>query len=284
MREIFNRKISFLILTIVLLNVLAWTAVFQCPSGLLEVNYFAIGQGDSIFIQTPGRQQILIDGGPDDTVLKKLEGEMPFWDRSLDLLVLTHPEQDHISGLIEVLDHYRVDYVLWNGIDGSTVRYRKWKEALEKENCKQVIAKEGQEIKLTGGTLKVLYPFRNLWEEYYERSNDVSVVTQLQFGENEFLFSGDISKKMERQISEKDIKSKVLKVAHHGSKTSSSEKFLEAVNPQLGIITVGENDFGHPHFQTLSALEKYDIKVLRTDQDGDIKILSDQNNYKVLTE
>ncbi len=98
---------------------------------------------------------------------------MPFWDRSIDLLILTHPESDHISGLLEVLDHYQVKYVMWNGIDGSTARYHKWKEALEKENCKQIIAEEGQELKLTGGTMKVLYPFRNLWNEYYKRSNDV---------------------------------------------------------------------------------------------------------------
>lgn len=278
-----KNKILILILFLILLNILAWTAVFQCPSGLLEVNYLAIGQGDSIFIETPGRQQILIDGGPDDTVLKKLNKEMPFWDRHIDLLVLTHPESDHISGLLEVLDHYQVEYVLWNGIDGSTVRYHKWKEALDEENCKQIIAEEGQELKLTGGTMKVLYPFRNLWNEYYKRSNDVSVVTKLKHGDNSFLFTGDISKKIERQISKKEIKSDVLKVAHHGSKTSTSDEFLKAVKPELGIITVGENDFGHPHFETLSSLEKYDIKVLRTDQDGDIKILSDENKFRIST-
>lgn len=278
-----KNKVIILIVGLILLNVLAWTAVFQCPSGLLEVNYFDVGQGDSIFIQTPGQQQILIDGGPDDTVLKKLNEEMPFWDRSIDLLILTHPESDHISGLLEVLDRYQVKYVMWNGIDGSTARYHKWKKALKKEGCKQIIAKEGQELKLTGGTMKVLYPFRDLWGENYKRSNDVSVVMKLEHGDNGFLFVGDISKKIERQISKKKVEADVLKVAHHGSKTSSSDNFLKAVDPNLGIITVGENDFGHPHFETLSSLKKYDIKVLRTDQTGDIKILSDKNKFKVLT-
>lgn len=285
MKKTFHKsKISFLILALILINVLAWIAVFQCPSGLFEVSFFDVGQGDSVFIQTPGRQQILIDGGPDDTVLKKLNEEMPFWDRSIDLLILTHPESDHISGLLEVLDHYQVKYVMWNGIDGDTARYHKWKQALEEEGCAQIIAQRGQLIELAGGNFKVLYPFRNLWGEYYKRSNDVSVVTKLQFGENDFLFSGDISKKIERLLVKRsNLRSEILKVAHHGSKTSSSEEFLRKVDPRLGVITVGENDFGHPHFETLSALEKYDIKVLRTDRDGDVKILSDQDQYKVLT-
>ncbi|MEF8847113.1 MAG: ComEC/Rec2 family competence protein [Candidatus Paceibacterota bacterium] len=278
-----KNKILFLLLGLILLNLLAWTAVFQSPSGFLEVNFFDVGQGDSIFIQTPGRQQILIDGGPNDSVLKKLNKEMPFWDRSIDLLILTHPESDHISGLLEVLDHYEIKYVMWNGIDGNTARYSKWKEALQKEGCQQIIAKEGQELKLTGGTMEVVYPFRNLWNEHYKRSNDVSVVTRLNYGENEFLFAGDISKKIEKQVSEKRVRADVLKVAHHGSKTSSSDELLKAVDPEVGIITVGENDFGHPHFETLFSLEKYGIKVLRTDQDGDIKILSDKNKFKILT-
>jgi len=278
-----NNKILFLLSLLFLLNLLAWAAVSQCPSGFLEVNYFAIGQGDSIFIETPVRQQILIDGGPDNTVLKKLNKEMPFWDRSLDLVILTHPERDHISGLIKVLDRYQVEYVMWNGIESDTVLYQKWKQALKEEGCQQIIAEDNQVIKLSGSSLEVLYPFRNLWGESYKRSNDVSVVTKLVYGKNKFLFTGDVSKKIERQLADKNIESDVLKLSHHGSKTSTSEKLLKSVNPSLGIITVGENDFGHPHFETLSALEKYDIKVLRTDQDGDIKIMSDRNNLKVST-
>ena len=159
----FSKKIISVFLGLILINVLLWVAVFQCSPGLLEVNYFAVGQGDSIFIETPARQQILIDGGANDKVLKKLNEEMPFWDRSLDLVILTHPEQDHISGLLHVLERYQVDYVMWSGIEGKTVRYNKWKETLKKRDSKQIIAQDDQRVALGEASLEVLYPFRNLW-------------------------------------------------------------------------------------------------------------------------
>lgn len=277
-----NNKILILLLGLVFLNALAWTGILQLSPGGLEIVFFSVGQGDSIFIQTPTRQQILIDGGPDNTVLRKLNEEMPFWDRSLDLVILTHPERDHISGLTEVLNRYRVDNVMWTGIEGATVRYEKWKKALSEEN--QIIARSGQEILLSEGNLKVLHPPRSLYEERYQRSNKTSIVTKLNFGRNDFLFTGDIPKRVERGLLFEDIEVKVFKVAHHGSKTSSSEEFLKKVEPELGIISVGsENNFGHPHSEVLSRLSKYDIKTLRTDQDGDIKIISDQEKYKILT-
>ena len=270
------------------LNILAWIAVYDLSKpAFLEVIFFDIGQGDAGFIETPSYHQILIDGGPDSTILEKLSKEMPFWDRSIDLIILTHPERDHLIGLIEVLKKYKVENILWTGIVRDTAEYKEWKKLIEEEGAKIVLAKSGQKILWRSDLhnyMEVLYPFENLDGKVFKDSNNTSIISKLVFGKNSFLFTGDAYKDVEGKLINKkaEIDSDVLKIAHHGSKTSSSEEFIKAVSPEIAVISVGrENKYGHPNQEVLELLEKYGIRVLRTDLDGDIKIISDGKNYEV---
>jgi competence protein ComEC len=282
-----NEKFALFILGFLFLaNFFAWIVVFDLKSHkFLEVNFFDVGQGDAIFIETPTRHQILIDGGPSPKIIEKLAREIQFWDRSIDLIILTHPEKDHITGLLEVLKRYKVENILWTGIVRDIPEYREWLNLIEKEKANVKIAKAGQKIscKNCQWKIEVFYPFESLEGKEFEDSNNTSIVSKLIFGNSSFLFTGDIYKDVEENLALTpfDLNSNVLKVAHHGSKTSSSEKFLEKVLPEVAVISVGENKYGHPNKETLKILEKYGIRVLRTDREGDIKVFSDGNALKI---
>ena len=282
------KEIAFFLLGIlVLLNIITWAFVSDLSSSLLKVNFFDVGQGDAIFIETPTSHQILIDGGPSPTILEKLGQEMPFWDRTLDLVILTHPEHDHISGLLEVLKRYEVDFILWTGIKRDTAEYAQWMNLLKEESVSVKIAQRGQKILWSSegdNFMEILFPFENLEGEEVSNTNNTSVITKLNFGQNSFLFTGDAYQSVERKISntEKDLTSDVLKVGHHGSKTSTAPDFLEKVKPQFAVISVGQdNKYDHPHPETLETLSEYGIRVLRTDQLGDIKIISDGSSINL---
>ncbi len=269
---------------LLLLNIFAWQEVFDLiKTDNLKVNFLDVGQGDSIFIETPQMHQILIDGGPNSTVLEKLQNLMPLADRTIDLVILTHPEKDHMQGLIEVLQRYRVNYILWTGVVRDTAEYQKWIESLIKEQergAKIITDYASKSIKAGNVSIDILYPVVNLSGKELKDSNDSSIVFRLVFNENEFLFTGDISSQAEKDIVSKEfnLQSDVLKVSHHGSKYSTSAGFLEKVKPEIAVISVGKNSYGHPTAETLQRLENFGIHTLRTDLDGDIEIVSDGNN------
>jgi len=298
-----NKKFLFSILGfLVISNLIAWLVVFDlAKTQFLEVNFFDVGQGDAIFIETPSRQQILIDGGPSSVILEKLSKEMPFWDRNIDLIILTHPEYDHLSGLNEVLRKYRVQNILWTGIVRDTAEYKEWLKLIHEDSnpptalprltrapkAKISIAMSEKKIIMSPGlVMNILYPLENLEGKEFEDSNNTSIVSKLVFGKNSFLFTGDAYKDVEGELLLNQVKqqldSDILKVAHHGSKTSTSEEFLKEVSPEIAVISVGrENKYGHPHPEVLENLAKYGIKVLRTDLNGDIKIISDGKKYAI---
>ncbi|MDO8663688.1 MAG: ComEC/Rec2 family competence protein [Candidatus Wildermuthbacteria bacterium] len=269
------------------LNFFAWLAVYDFSRHqLLEVNFFDVGQGDSAFIETPKGRQILIDGGPSSAILEKLSKEMPFWDRTIDLVILTHPEKDHMSGLLDVLKRYKVENILWTGVVRDTAEYKEWEKLIKEEGARIIIAKASQKIIIARSVLAILYPLDNLEGKVFKDSNNTSIVIKLSFGENNFLFTGDALKLVEKEIIGRglDIKSDVLKIGHHGSKTSSGEEFIEQVSPAIAVISAGRNNsYGHPHQEVLDTLNKYGITVLRTDQNGDIKIISNGDNFKLIT-
>ena len=271
------------------LNILAWLAVYDLNKPqLLEVNFFDVGQGEAIFIETPSRHQILIDGGPSSLILEKLAESLPFWDRTIDLIILTHPEHDHLAGLIEVLKRYKVENILWTGVLRDTAEYKEWVKLIKDEGAKIKIAQASQRINLStyevNRYIDILYPFENLEGQEFKNSNNTSIVAKLNLGENSFLFTGDAYKSVEKKLVDKetDLASDVLKVGHHGSKTSNSEEFIEKVSPEIAVISVGkDNPYHHPHQETLDTLEKYGIKILRTDLNSDIKILCDSQSLKL---
>jgi competence protein ComEC len=265
---------------------LIWLAVFtQVQANLLEITFFDVGQGEAIFVETPQGHQILIDGGSDATILEKLGQAMPFYDQSIDLIILTHPEADHLSGLVEVLRYYQVGQILENGIQRNTPEYQEWMKLIQKKEIPLKIAQAGQVVHLGPGVnLRILWPDQRLVQSEARKVNNVSIVAQLIYGQSEFLLTGDIEKQIELRLINQglNLESDVLKIGHHGSKTSSSQIFLEAVNPKIAVISVGKNSYGHPHQEVLERLKK--IKVYQTDKDGDVEIITDGMIIEARTE
>lgn len=242
----------------------------------VRVTFFDIGQGDSILVQTPTQQTILIDGGPDRSILGKLGRALPFYVRSLDMIVLTHPHADHINGLNEVLRRYDVQYIVYTDVAYDAPEYDEWQRLVAESNSTVVIAEAGQQFSFGDVTLDVLYPVADISGETFDDVNDSSVVTRLEYQDTSFLFTGDASVSVEEELladTAITLDSDYLKVGHHGSRYSSSVDFLAAVSPDYAIIQSGVgNSFGHPHEITLRKLKAVGSHVLRTDEMGDIVI------------
>jgi competence protein ComEC len=264
-------------------NVLVWSEIIFFSQQLLKVTFFDVGQGDSILIETPERHLILIDGGPDKAILEKIDQIIPFWRRHIDLIILTHPHADHLYGLIEVMDNYKVDQIIWSGVDCSDSLCQIWQKKINERKNLVTIAQAGQRIKSESAYLDVLYPIESCFRYLPDDHNDFSIVLKLNYGQHEFLLTGDITAKGEEEMIStwRDyLDSDILKVAHHGSQSSSQDDFLDWVEPEVAIIQVGANNsYGHPADETLGRLEKRSIIVWRTDQHGDIKIISNGLNY-----
>ena len=282
------KKIAYIVLGILFLTaILIWLAVFSLENQKLEIIFFDIGQGDSILINAKNNQQILIDGGPNDFVVDKLGKTLPFYDKKIELIILTHPDKDHISGLVEVVKRYKVDKILTTGIECSTEVCQILSEQIQKKKIPIKIAQAGQTISIGDNIfLGILNPLENLSGENVKNKNDTSIVAKLIVGENSVLLTGDITSKAEKKLTENNfnLQSDFLKIAHHGSKYSTSENFLEMVSPEMAIISVGKNSWSMPTKEVLEKLDKEKIKVYRTDIDGDIRIIFSGNNFNAKIE
>jgi len=274
----------FVVVALAVAAILVWSAVFaKAEGGLLEVHFLDVGQGKAIFIEEPAGSQILIDGGPDNSVLQKLSEAMPFYDRDIDLLILTHPDADHINGLIEVLKRYSIGRIMETGIADASANYGIWHNLIKEKNIPLIVARAGQEIKIGDGfSLEILFPNQSLAGQSFKNTNSSSIVARLIYGKNSFLFTGDAEEPTEAYLVGSGVKvdSDILDVGHHGSKNSTSQEFLGAVSPQEAVIQVGANNrYGHPSQETLERLKG--VKILRTDLCGDITFLSDGQKYQV---
>ena len=267
-----------------LMGILAWFAVLQFPDDKLHVTFLDVGQGDAIFVETPDGAQILIDGGPaGSTLLAELGRQMPFWDRTLDLVVLTHPDEDHLTGLIPALERYKVGAVVQWDPSAETDLIDAWGMALDAEGAVLIRGEIGTHMELSDDvTLDILHPGPDTVEA---KANNRSVTMRLTYHDVAFLLPGDIEAVVERKLvrSGTYLRSTVLKVPHHGSKTSSCRDFLQAVDPQVAVISVGQdNDFGHPSDDVLERLEG--ALVYRTDENGTVTITSDGHRLWIETE
>lgn len=250
---------------------------FQTHSPYLQVHFLDVGQGDAALIETPSGKQVLIDGGPDSTVLSRLSAKMGFFDRSIDVVVGTHPDKDHIGGLIDVLKRYTVSKILTTenkGDTGTSQMYNKLKKA---EGAEVVYVRRGQKIILDASTtMKILFPDS---DPTNMESNMSSIVLQLTYGSSTFMFTGDSPKNIEEYLVSIDgdaLRSNVLKLGHHGSRTSSSEKYIDTVKPQFAIVSAGKNNkYGHPHVEVTDMLFNKRIPILETSKEGTITMLSD---------
>jgi competence protein ComEC len=270
---------------------LVWLAVIVAPPKQLEVSFLDVKQGDAILAQTPNGQQILIDGGPDPReVSLKLGQKFPFWDKSIDVVVLTHPHDDHLVGLIEVLRRYEVGQVLEPKLDYTSPAYSEWHKLVAEKNIKHIWAQAGQYIELGDGIrMQVLNPQAELFEGTASDIDNNGVVLRLVKDEVSFLLTADIHDEAEWKLlyQGRELRSTVLKVGHHGGRDSTSAQFLAVVDPEIAVISVGENNpFGHPHEETLARLEKKisENKIYLTSKQGTITFTTDGERLWVKTE
>lgn len=255
-------------------NLLPWSDI---PSPYLQVHFLDVGQGDSALIVTPSGVQVLVDGGPDASVLRKLGEHMSFFDRTIDIVVGTHPDKDHIGGLIDVLKRYSVAKILTTENKGETSTSGLYNKLKKAEGAEILFARRGQTIVLDASTtLRILFPDSDPTDM---ESNTSSIVFQLQYGSSTFMFTGDSPKNIEEYLvlaEGEHLKSDVSKLGHHGSRTSSSQLYLDTVQPQFAIVSAGKNNkYGHPHVEVTDMLFNKHIEMLETSKEGTITMLSD---------
>ena len=313
-----RRKVRYGALLTLTGAIVSVQAFFHNPAPL-TVYFYDIGQGDGFHIRTAAGFDVLVDGGPHDTIVEKLGRTLPFWDRTIELMIATHADADHITGQIAVLRRFEVKRVLSTGVVHTTDEYLEWLSTIKEKGVPVEIVKTGGRYELASPPangpadtralvpyLQVLWPDKD-WSgkrpqeiEGDLNMNDTSIVARLTFGEVSFLFTGDAEEGVEEQLVQKydanmrmlcqstntnsqfadlheicrltsQLSADVLKVGHHGSKTSSSKEFLRAVSPKYAVIQSGrKNRFGHPHFAVLWRLKQVGAQVLRNDQDGGI--------------
>lgn len=280
-----KNRLKLLNLSLFLLIFLLVLVIFQLPKKRLELVFCDVGQGDATLVSW-GEYQMLVDGGPDSSVLSCLGKSMPFWDRNIEVVVATHPQADHMTGLVEVLKRYRVDRFYMSKVENDIAEVRELKKVIVESGMEWGELDDGVGFRFGGVELKVLHPF----EISRSRSvigvsdvNEVSTVLLGSLGKFDFLLTGDIGEGIEDQLRLmnrlKEVE--VLKVAHHGSKYSTSEEFLEVVKPELAVISVGENRFGHPTREVLERLSGVGARVLRTDQEGRVRVISNGESWWV---
>jgi competence protein ComEC len=276
-----SRSIKWAVVPLLAVAVLVSFTAATLPDGDLHVSFLDVGEGDAILIQK-GNQQILVDGGPSPRAITLgLGRRMPFWDRTIDLLVLTHPHQDHLTGLVEVLRRYRVKQVLYLPLDYSSPLYNEWLGIIEEKEITSTAASAGQCIDMGDGVImEVLRPqLTPLLDVASDIDND-SPVLRLVYGQVSFLLTADIKSEVEWELIREraPLASTVLKVAHHGSTTSTTPEFLSVVSPQVAVISVGaDNDFGLPDAEVVAGLEETigENNLYRTDEQGTITFTTD---------
>lgn len=263
------------ILILFSLNFLTWRAVFKnIKKPDIEIYFFDVGQGDASFIESKDGSQILIDGGPPNKILSKLSNVLDFNDRDLDVLIVTHPHTDHISGAIEVLQNYKISMVIESGIDYHTAEAEEFERLVYEKKIKRIMIDKPVNVKFfNGAKIKFLYPDKSFAGKIIKNAHEANLISEFSYKGKKIIFMGDAEKNIEKYLIDKNLVDDVdiLKAGHHGSKTSTGKEFLLAVQPEYSIIEVGRNSYGHPTQEVLSRLASIGSKIFRTDIDGTIK-------------
>ena len=288
----------YLLIILLLITITTWLAVLTSENNNFKIIACDVGQGDAI-LAVYGQTEILIDGGPNNKVLDCLSRHMPFWDRKIEAVMMTHPEKDHYYGLIDVFKSYDVSYFITSGLDSVSQDYQVLKREVGSSGATVLRVRSDQSIRIGLMHLDILHPS----EEYIagnssensaqvlgafttlKNKNDFSIVAGLSFGEFDALLTGDIEDNVSDMIAgELTLRTKreweYIKVPHHGSKNGLSQKLLDVVNPKLAIISSGKNNsYGHQHEEVLKLFIDKNIKILRTDERGDVAVETDGKSY-----
>lgn len=274
-------RLPILVLFLLTINFFIFRSDWHDSHRKLTFAMLDVGQGDALFIESPTGTQILFDAGPPRSVLGPLSRVMSPFDRSIDAVVITNPDADHIGGAVEILNNYKVGAIFEPGTLNSSTVYQNLKKEIKNENIPHLLARRGMHLDLGGGAvIDILFPDRDvsLWT-----TNDGSIVAKLSYGETSVMLTGDSTTKTEEIILKNNLptslESDILKVGHHGSRTSTSSNFVKALSPNYALISDGKgNSYGHPHPEVLNTLEKMGSQVLRTDLLGTIIMKSDGQN------
>ncbi len=269
----------YLVIFLFIIFILLFTYNLENKNKDLTFAMLDVGQGDAIFIESPSGFQILVDSGRDKKVLSELSHQMSFFDRSIDLVIMTNPDLDHIGGFVEVLEKYKVDKILEPGTYNDSEVYKKIEEIIKGKNIPRYLARAGTRIPLgDGASLDILFPDKDVstWD-----NNDGSIVARIIYGNHSFILTGDASIKTEKYLLDKFnqevFDADFLKVGHHGSRTSTSLEFVQAITPRYALISSGQgNKYGHPHDEILDRLSSLNIEILRTDERGTIVFTCDK--------
>jgi competence protein ComEC len=266
-----------LLWTALVVGLLMYAAFSEDRRGILTVSFLDVGQGDSIFIDAPSGRQVLVDGGKGSIVLQRLSSVMPWWDRSIDVVIATHPDADHIGGLIDVLARYKVGMIVHSSVAGDTQTATALEESMRQEGAQEVSALRGQVIQLGDGAyIEILFPDRSV---PHVETNDGSIVARLVYGDTSFMLTGDAPATVENYLAALDpesLRADVLKAGHHGSKYSSGPIFLGTVGPQYGIFSRGcDNSYGHPAPEIVARFASFGIPTFDTCTQGTVTFVSD---------
>ena len=274
------KKYWLFLLTLLLLvaNVFVFYLDWQSSHRVLTFAMLNIGQGDALFIESPTGTQVLVDGGPPKKILSQLSRVMSPFDRSIDAILITNPDQDHIAGFLDVLKTYKVDKVFKSGTLNDSKTYQNLETEIKNKNISNVLARKGMKLDIGGGAIiEILFPDRDVttWA-----TNDGSIVARLTYGDTRVMLTGDATTKTEgiilKENSKTNLDSNILKVGHHGSRTSTSYDFVKTISPIYALISDGVNNkYGHPHQDTLNTLSSLGVKIFRTDMFGTIVMKSD---------
>ena len=268
-----QQLIFILPIALLVANAFTWYVVWrETPKEILTVAFLDIGQGDAIYIEAPNGNQVLVDGGSGRQIFRALGEVMPFYDHSIDVVIATHPDADHIGGLPFVLDRFAIGVVFEPGVQSDTNVYQEFEKRASDGTHLHQLARRGMRLRLDRNVaLDILFPDQDTtgWE-----TNTASIVARLVYGESSFLLTGDSPIKIEKYLIALDgekLQSDVLKAGHHGSRTSSAPEYVAVVHPQYAVISAGLNNrYGHPHQEVLDIFTKLDATILRTDESGTI--------------
>lgn len=271
-----KRTLGLMMAILVLVGVLLGVHLWRLPHGELVIDFLNVGQGDAILITTPDQHRVLIDGGPEQIVLEEMGAVIPFLNKEIDLMILTHPHADHVMGLVPVLERYRVKAVLFTGLNYWSPIYDEFLREIREQELPLYVARSDQNWQLGEVEIDILFPFESMLGETIENVNNGSIVTRIIYRDHHILLTGDAEIEVEEELVEAYsdlLESELMKAGHHGSRTASSQELLDAVIPDVVVIQVGkENSFDHPHEETLEKLDSMDVEVRRNDLEGRVRV------------